>query len=171
MYYANGDVYTGNWFNDLREGCGVIIEKSGTRYVGKWRNHLLHWRKNQIQFANGDFYEGDMKEGKVSGEGTMIYKDNEVVAYKGEWENGQWHGKGTAKYIDGETYKGEYHKNERRGQGKCVWPSGLEYEGGWEDDTLHGEGTLNARKIDNRVHFGPWILGTQQNSGFTMTIV
>tara|TARA_B110000967_G_C18622807_1_gene429660 strand:+ start:84 stop:704 length:621 start_codon:yes stop_codon:yes gene_type:complete len=171
MYYVNGNVYTGNWFNDIREGCGVFIENTGTQFVGKWHNNKLHWHKNQIQFANGNFYEGCIKNGEISGEGKMIYKTNEAVAYTGEWLNGEWHGKGTITYTDGETYTGEFYENERRGQGKCVWPSGIEYEGGWECDNIHGEGMLDARKLDNRIHFGPWSEGIQLQAGYTMTII
>jgi hypothetical protein len=172
LYYANGDVHIGNWLDNVKNGCGVFIENNtGINYVGKWKNNKMHWRKNQIQFPNGDIYEGDVNNGVVSGEGTMIYKNNETFAYRGGWSNGVWHGKGTINYIDGETYKGEFYKNDRSGHGKCIWPSGVEYEGEWKDDNIHGNGVLDARKLDNKIYFGPWDQGVQQYSGYTMTIV
>jgi hypothetical protein len=171
MYYENGDVYIGNWLNNVKDGCGVFIEKTGTKYVGKWRKNKLHWRKNQIQYENGNFYEGDIRNGEISGEGTMIYKNDPTATYTGGWLNSKWHGNGTLKYADGEIYQGEFQKNERCGQGKCIWPSGLEYEGGWDNDNLNGEGVLDSRKINNKIQFGPWIQGTQQQSGYTMNII
>ncbi len=171
LYYANGNVYSGNWRNNKKEGCGVLLEKTGTRYVGKWKNDMFHWHKNQIQYGSGHFYEGRVDNGDLTGEGTMIYKNSEIAIYKGDWLDGYWHGKGVVKYTDGETYDGEFYKNERTGQGKCVWASGIEYEGEWKKDRIDGEGTLDARKLDNRVHFGPWKQGVQQQSGHTMTMV
>lgn len=171
LYYANGDVYIGNWTDDAKHGCGVFIEANGTKYVGKWKNNKMHWSKNQIQFANGNFYEGNVQEGSISGIGTMTYENNDTVAYTGDWLNGHWQGSGTIKYTDGEIYKGEFHNDERSGKGKCIWASGLEYDGEWRNDTLDGNGILDARNIDNKIHLGPWSQGTQTQSGYTLTIV
>lgn len=168
MYYENGDVLITNWYDDMADGCGVLEKKCGTRYVGKWKNGKLHWKKNQIQYIDGGLYEGSLIDGNVTGKGTMRYSTGEI--YQGEWKDGKWHGEGAIKYSDGEIYKGEFFENERCGKGKCKWPSGLMYDGRWKEDTLHGEGVLDAKEYDNRIHTGPWVYGVQQSEGITFNL-
>lgn len=38
MRYANGDEYTGNWYDDKREGRGKMTYSDGTIYEGDWEN-------------------------------------------------------------------------------------------------------------------------------------
>lgn len=39
------------------------------------------------------------------------------LKYEGEWKNGQLHGKGKFKYIDGREYAGDYRENLKNGFG------------------------------------------------------
>ena len=59
--YTNGDVYEGQWHNDLKEGKGKMIR------------------------VNGEVYEGDWKNGKMHGYGTLTY--NNVMIGKRVVEN------------------------------------------------------------------------------------
>ena len=34
--YANGDVYEGNWVNNMRNGFGVYVTVNEGRYEGMW---------------------------------------------------------------------------------------------------------------------------------------
>ena len=36
IIYANGDVYEGNWENDLPNGEGVMSYFNGNKYDGQW---------------------------------------------------------------------------------------------------------------------------------------
>ena len=86
----------------------------------------------KIEYPNLDIYEGEVKNNKPHGNGTM-YSKREFVKetnftsegnsmYEGEWQNGLMHGKGTliSKEISDEHYKLE--------------PMGASYEG-----TKYGE--------------------------------
>jgi len=69
MFYANGDVYTGEWINNVRHGYGTMSYSNGDIYVGKWEKNVRH------------------------GYGTMSYKNG--VIYEGEWfNNSKKHRKG-----------------------------------------------------------------------------
>ena len=87
-------------------------------------------------------YEGDLKEGKYHGQGTLTYSEHIYVSvdadgfettkeeniadeflkyfaviYKGEWKNGLRHGKGTMTYGDSGVYDGEWKNDMRNGKG------------------------------------------------------
>ena len=40
---------------------------------------------DQITYANGDIYEGEVKNGKRNGHGTMTFKDG--TCFMGRWED------------------------------------------------------------------------------------
>jgi hypothetical protein len=42
MSYKNGDIYTGEWVSDSKEGYGTTRYKDGSSYVGIWANDRRH---------------------------------------------------------------------------------------------------------------------------------
>lgn len=75
IYYANGDVYTG-------EFDGKNLQGNGT-----------------TSFSNGDLYVGQYKDGVFNGYGIYLWSDNEN--YEGYWLDGVYHGLGTYTYTSG----------------------------------------------------------------------
>ena len=67
-----------------------------------------------------------------------IFKKITDSNYKGEFEDGKRHGKGT--YTDpvtGLIYDGDWAEGKKHGYGKLTYPSGNRtYEGRWENDTF-----------------------------------
>lgn len=71
---------------------------------------------------NGDFciyhrgfllYEGEMKKGVISGEGTVYYPESTQVLYKGEWKENQYNGKGKEYSEDGKViYSGNWEDGD-----------------------------------------------------------
>ena len=56
MIYINGDVYNGQWKDDMRNGIGIadltlgVCEYStGNRYEGQWKNDLCNKQGNAIK--------------------------------------------------------------------------------------------------------------------------
>jgi hypothetical protein len=62
--------------------------------------------------------------------------------YEGEWKDGKRHGQGTLYYKSGSRYEGEWKDGKRHGQGTFFWNDGDRYEGEWKDDWKHGKGTM-----------------------------
>ena len=58
---------------------------SGTRYEGDWRDGKRTGR-GTMTWANGVRYEGDWHDGKAHGQGTRIDSDGDRFA--GQWRNG-----------------------------------------------------------------------------------
>ena len=65
--------------------------------------------KGSIFFANGERYEGDIKNARAKGQGTMTFLDGSV--YTGAWNKGKQHGQG--KYTsENMEYSGEWLNNK-----------------------------------------------------------
>ena len=41
MTYKNGDVYEGEWFNNLKHGKGQITYTNGDKQIGNWLNGIF----------------------------------------------------------------------------------------------------------------------------------
>ena len=107
-YYENGDKYDGNWKNDKKEGKGYYFyNQTGEVYKGNFNNDLPNGMGIYYE-KNGDRYEGMFKDGKKHGSGTIIFKNG--GKFKGEFKNGLKHGKGEYKNQFEQT-KYEYWEN------------------------------------------------------------
>ena len=56
-------------------------------------------------YSDGNRYEGMYKEGRKHGEGTYYFADD-IMIYKGEWQNGRIEGYGICTWKDGRKYEG-----------------------------------------------------------------
>ena len=59
--YANGDVYTGMWKKDVREGEGVLRYANGDVYNGQWCNDVRSG-EGSLVFADGSSFVGQWRE-------------------------------------------------------------------------------------------------------------
>lgn len=57
MKYVNGDVYTGQWHSNCREGTGELMYHNGGKYNGEFR-HNKPEGKGKLEQADGFTYEG-----------------------------------------------------------------------------------------------------------------
>jgi hypothetical protein len=170
IIYSNGDIYTGNFQDDNKEGYGCM--ESQSVYKGDWKNNFPHgtgtevWPngseyqgdyckglrhgKGSFKWADGSSYKGDFKHNSIEGQGEYTWEGGR--SYTGQWKNNEMHGKGIFKWEDGRCYKGEYIKNKKHGYGVLEFKNGKKYEGYWENGLQNGEGTLitNRNKIKGK---------------------
>lgn len=85
--YTNGDRYEGYFVEGLKEGYGIYHFANGNRYEGPFKEGLPNGLGKQY-FTNGDMFIGDFVEGKRHGFGTY-YQDGVAVKY-GFWENDEY---------------------------------------------------------------------------------
>ena len=131
----------------------------------------------EIVFANGDVYEGKVKQKLPNGTGTMHYANGD--SYSGDWVMGERSGQGTQFYANGDKYTGQWLRNERNGHGIYVHADGGTYTGEWLNDKRHGIGTLDfssddAIDIKCYTYVGTWefnrlVYGTMTNSRLNYT--
>ena len=69
--------------NGLKEGFGTCFFPEGSRYVGEWRNDLMH------------------------GLGKLYYSGN-VLAYEGQWANNEFHGSGKVYCFEPVQFDGPF---------------------------------------------------------------
>lgn len=93
------------------------------------------------------YYKGDIKEGQLHGKGIMRRMDGEY--YEGGFENDNPHGFGVSVTRSGK-YEGEWKAGKREGKGKMRFLLGGEYDGEWKNNRFHGRGSahyISGRKV------------------------
>ena len=107
---------------DCKDGHGKYITPWLDKYVGEWKNGLMHGQ-GSYSFANGDEYIGNFENGLRNGQGIYIKVDGERLT--GKWENNQFignseeynfncangnckNGLGESKNLKGDHYKGTF---------------------------------------------------------------
>ncbi len=153
--------YDGEWKKGQYSGEGTLIYKTGRKYIGELLNNFRHGHGIMSYAENDEWnrisYDGEWKEGKITGKGTFIWKNGEK--YVGEWLNNLRHGHGVETYPENDSinrisYDGEWKGDMRSGQGTLTWKSGEKYIGKWLNDSRHGQGLhINGNKVSNQ---GRW---------------
>ncbi|XP_054877109.1 radial spoke head 10 homolog B [Poeciliopsis prolifica] len=136
--------YDGDWVVNKREGWGERGYPSGNTYTGEWRNNLRHGEGTMNWTKLGQQYVGSWKDGVQHGLGTHTWFlkriDGSQYAqsnqYRGEFFEGQRHGKGIFYYAGGAIYRGEWRNNRKHGQGKLTARSGRVFECEFDDDLI-----------------------------------
>ena len=94
---------------------------------------------HKTEFYQYGKYEGEFKNGKKDGKGTMTYKNE--YEYQGDWKNGKRDGKGV--YISKtskDRYEGDFKSDKAEGKGIAIYNNGDKYEGDYKDWNKDGKG-------------------------------
>ena len=70
------------------------------------------------------------------------------LKYKGAWQNGLFHGKGTLKYSNGSTYTGHFFEGAKNGHGHYISSEGFEYIGDWIGGKQTGHAQISYKNGD-----------------------
>jgi hypothetical protein len=144
---TEGIVYNGEWFDapeGPRTGYGGAIDYNGQLYVGQWSNDLQEGTGEQV-WPDGTRYEGAFSEGVKHGEGRIWWPDG--AEYLGELKNDKLHGDGSYRWPDGCKFRGQWANNKMHGEGTYTWKQGphVRYDGAYQYGKKEGEGTLVYR--------------------------
>ena len=93
--WEEGEMYEGEFKNNMKEGIGLYRWADGTTYMGQFQKGKITGL-GKMQFANGNIYEGQFNEGYITGWGKFV------------WD-------------DGKYYIGNYLNNKKDGFGLFVW--------------------------------------------------
>ncbi len=123
--WPNGETFVGEWQAGQANGQGSINFGDGSfkgdMYVGQFRNNIFSGR-GTYSYANGDKYVGEFKDGRFNGQG--IYTLANGVKYVGEFKDGQFSGRGIYTLDNGAKYVGEYRNNKKNGLGTYSYANG-----------------------------------------------
>ena len=135
----DGTVYKGGFDGARSHGSVEIFYAEGSHFVGEARyGELIN---GSYTWANGDHYEGDLKNLLKHGYGKLTTVGGIMI--DGEWKNNIPNGIVTI-FMDGITYEGNINTLglEFIGPTKITYPSGDRYEGEFTGDDFNGKGTL-----------------------------
>ena len=128
----NGDTYKGQFVFDARHGKGVYRWDNGDYYEGLFREDKRNGQ-GRFLFHNGNDYTGEFNDGMFDGHGRYKFEGG---IYEGEWKDGKYHGNGTLTYAaSGAKYTGEFRNSVAHGFGIEVTVDGGKRQGLWE----HGQ--------------------------------
>lgn len=107
-----------------------------------------------MELINGDIYEGEFKQGKRHGSGTLTKGGSRSYTYKGEWKNDCRDGYGEIQFDDNARFQGQWEKGRLK-NGVYMFQDGTEYSGEFSLKTseLEGQGIMT---LDNEVISGEW---------------
>ncbi|GAX19611.1 hypothetical protein FisN_19Hh191 [Fistulifera solaris] len=130
---------------DVEPVSKAPIEVSGgITYDGPFNAKGERHGFGKMTWANGDVYEGNIKNNLRNGKGTMVFAahpgDKSTGKYDGYWKSDMMHGKGSRKYTNGDKYEGEFFLGKRQGEGRFTYANGDVFWGCFEDNDIHGFG-------------------------------
>ncbi|XP_063076665.1 radial spoke head 10 homolog B [Engraulis encrasicolus] len=163
-HFQGGHVYKGVFSDGLMHGPGEYIWANGVRYKGEFvANSPMG--VGTYTWLDGSYYEGEVLSGIRHG--TGMYRCGKTsVTYRGQWHQGQRHGKGIIYYNPEVTswYEGDWVNNIKEGWGVRCYPSGNIYEGQWKNDMRDGQGRMRWLQLGQQ-YSGDWKNGIQHGQG------
>jgi hypothetical protein len=93
-----------------------------------------HNGKGTYQFANGDKYYGQWKEGKMTGNGKYEFANGD--RYNGDFVENKRDGTGVYVWKNKGSYTGQWKAGKREGTGIFKWENSASYNGFWNDDQI-----------------------------------
>ena len=108
--------------------------------------------KGTATWPNGQKYLGEWKEGKLHGQGSLIYgiyvEKNKGDVFSGLFKDGVFDGQGTYTLSDGSKYVGEYKGGNRNGLGILYSTDGsIIIQGRWSDGLLEQSFAVDTRRF------------------------
>ena len=121
--------------------------------------------KAKLDFSDGS-YEGEINgDGQKHGRGIYRWIDGSV--YEGDYRDDLRDGKGKFLWSNGESYTGDYLKDGRTGKGIYHWPDGSKYNGEFLSGKRQGLGTYHS--TEGSIYEGEWFDDLQRGQGMIIS--
>ena len=99
----------------------------------------------KLVLQGGGLYEGDLKNGKAEGKGTIKYLSG--LLFTGEMHNNKMNGKGKRE-IGNNFYEGNFVDDQKNGYGEYHWNDNRFYKGNWVNNQMSGKGIMHFESGD-----------------------
>jgi hypothetical protein len=160
--YSQGDIYTGEFRNDKRNGQGINTWTQGFKYVGGWKDG---WQSGQgtMTWPDGSKYVGQYIDGKMNGQGAMYNADGSV-RQQGIWRDDIFiQAQAAPAPIVPEVVSGYpacTGSNWDRCYGEFTYNDGTRYQGQWLNSKRNGQGTYYF--VNGDKYIGQWVIGIME---------
>lgn len=117
------------------------IRAGDTSYIGKFsidKDSGSVSGSGRVEWASGDVFEGEMRNGLKQGKGTYAWKHGQ--RYSGDWVDDKAVGVGKITFASGDIYEGEVNLGEAQGEGSYTFADGDRYIGAWVGGKKNGKG-------------------------------
>ena len=155
-YRRDNSIYKGEFKNGKYNGVGKEIFQDQSYFVGSFYDG--HKKYGKFIFKNGSKYQGEFLNEAFHGNGIYSWPNKKL--YEGNWKEGKMSGKGKFLNPDGSYYEGDFVDGKKCGFGKYVWGKDKYYEGEWENNKQNGKGIYFDK---NKVLKGIWHDGKFMN--------
>lgn len=134
--YPSGNLYSGEWRNNLRHGEGTMRWiHLHQQYVGMWQNgvqvlqnsvHILSHRR--VRLLSGQQISIHFKVFALNPRISLFWQHGQGTHF---WNTSQGEG---GHFFLSSRYSGEFVQGQRHGHGKVCFASGATYVGEWKHD-------------------------------------
>ena len=153
IWYTDEGIYSGQVKDDQPYGNGRMDYANGDSHTGEFKVRAGHREsllgpnpysrgepngKCKRTFSDGSYYEGDMQDGKITGEGVYINAMGE--RYDGTLKAGIFHGKGKFETVADEVIEGNFFEGKLHGYGSYKDSRGDSYFGYFDRGEKSGKG-------------------------------
>nr|XP_039274128.1 radial spoke head 10 homolog B-like [Styela clava] len=133
-----------------------------THYEGDRGRGGIYDGYGEAQFVSGNVFKGNFDKGHMHGKGSYIWSNG--MKYEGDFCNNRITGYGTYKWPDGSVYEGEVSNGFRHGVGVFRSPQqGVSYSGQWYLGKRHGRGIMNYS--EQSWYEGDWVNNARHGFG------
>ena len=114
---SNGDIYTGDKVDNLREGKGTLIRNKSSSFITELKQALEN-KKIIFYCADKEASKRKFPTQKLNGIELFFYEGDK---YEGDFSNDKINGKGIMLWDNGNKYEGEFKNNFFEGEGKLTF--------------------------------------------------
>ncbi|KAJ0399708.1 hypothetical protein ATCC90586_002701 [Pythium insidiosum] len=135
MRYASGNVYRGDWVQDVKCGHGTMLWMAPSAATSTSSSSTA--AASTPSSTAVEKYVGAWLADRPHGHGRHVWlqgKQREKNWYDGLFVDGRRHGRGAFYYANGARYDGEWRDNVKHGHGSFCYDDGRVWTGRFEDD-------------------------------------
>lgn len=101
----------------------------------------------EVTYDDGSIYRGGLRGTRLHGSGE--YESKALgFKYRGEYQDGNMHGKGNLTFASGDNYEGEFADNRPHGKGVYKFANGDSYIGEMKAGVINGRGLFTTKAGD-----------------------
>lgn len=123
---------------EIAPGVREVTYDDGSIYRGGLRGTRLHGSGEYESKAQGFKYRGEYQDGNMHGKGNLTFASGDN--YEGEFADNRPHGKGVYKFANGDSYVGEMKAGVISGRGLFTTKAGDTIDGNFVDAKATGKG-------------------------------